>query len=342
MTEEAAPLYLAVDAGNSKTAAVVADGAGEVLGYGRSGCGDIYSAATESVAVSEVLLAVRRALEMASLAEGSPSAVTPTSIARAAFCLAGVDWPADEIYWHQQLAYWLPELTRYSLRNDGFALLRAGEPSGVGVALSAGTGPAVVARGPDGTEWSASMWIVDPLGGSSLGAQAYSAVIRAELGLTARTVLREVALRRHGFTDVAEMLEATTRRGAVTIRHAALARDVLDAARAGDGVAAAIVSQQATSFAEYAVVAAERVGLAGPTVPVVLGGSVMSSVNPALRDATLEALLRLMPHARVAPTPRSPVLGALAEAIADDRGSLDPAVLDRLTAARFPADFLLT
>lgn len=348
------PLYLGVDAGNSKTVAVLADSSGAVLGYGRGGCGDIYGAATESLAVAEVVGAVRRALLMASSSvrsDGDPSEPIPepipetipeTAIAHAAFCLAGIDWPADEVYWHEQLATWLPGLSSYSLRNDGFALLRAGEPAGLGVALSAGTGGAIVARGPAGHEWSASMWIVDALGGAALGEQAYAAVVRAELGVSPPTALREALLSRHGFDDVASLLEASTSRGALRLRHAALARDVLDAASAGDPVAAAIVHRQADGLAQYAVAAARHVSLTGPQFPVVLGGSVMSSANPALRNATRESVTRLMTGARVTLAPRSPVVGAVAEAIAEGSPPLTPQVLHRLSSYGFPVEFLLT
>lgn len=336
------PLYLGVDAGNSKTVAVVADGSGAVLGYGRAACGDIYGGATEALAVGEVVTAVRRATEMASPAGRPGSPATDTRIVRAAFCLAGLDWPADEQYWGEQICHWLPGLSSYSLRNDGFALLRAGEPAGLGIALSAGTGAAVVARGPDAREWSASMWIVDALGGTSLGAQAHAAVVRAELGLAPPTMLRELLLSRHSFRDVAAMLEAATGRGGPRMRHAAVARDVLDAARAGDPVAEGIVTRQATLFAEYAVAAAAKVHLAGRGIPVVLGGSVMSSDSTVLRDATGHALGRLLPDARVTLASRSPVLGAVAEAIAEGSGALAPQVLDRLSGYRFPAGFLLT
>lgn len=339
MRGRTAPLLLGVDAGNSKTVAVLADASGGVLGYGRAGCGDIYAGASESLAVAEVVAAVRGALRMASQAE---EAVTESAVTHAAFCLAGLDWPADELYWRSQLAQWLPGLASYSLRNDGFALLRAGEPSGRGVALSAGTGAAIVARGPAGREWSASMWIADPLGGRSLGEQAYAAVVRAELGVAPTTVLREKVLARHGYRDVASLLEATTGRGGRTIRHAVLARDVLDAASAGDAVAAAIVHQQGAWFARYAMAAARRVGLSGPDIPVVLGGSVFSSASPVLRDATREALARALPAARVTLAPRSPVVGAVAEAIADGSGLPSLEVLDRLSGYGFPAEFLLT
>ncbi len=341
MTPSTEPLYLGVDAGNSKTVAVLADSSGTVLGYGRSGCGDIYGAAAEPLAVAEVVAAVNRALDMASLPEHAGSRIDTTAIARAAFCLAGVDWPADELFWREQLTSWLPGLDSCSLRNDGFALLRAGQPDGLGVALSSGTGGAVVARGPEGVEWSASMWLADPLGGWALGEQAYTAVLRAELGIAPPTVLRDSLLSRNGFTDVASLLAGTTGRGMERVRYAALARDVLDAATAGDVVAAGIVDQQATLFAQYAVAAAKKVDLHEAEIPVVLGGSVLSSESPALRDATRIALAELLPAARAMLTPRSPVVGAVLEAIAEGCG-LDSDAVDRLTHYAFPAEFLLT
>ena len=342
MTPDVQPLYLGVDAGNSKTVAVLADGSGSVLGYGRCGCGDIYGAASEALAVGEVVAAVERALEMATQSVEGGSPVTPSAITRAAFCLAGVDWPADELYWRDQLARRLPGLASCSLRNDGFALLRAGQPDGLGVALSAGTGGAIVARGPAGVEWSGSMWLADPLGGWALGEHAYTAVLRAELGIAPPTVLREMLLSRYGYSDVAALLAGTTGRGMEWVRYPTLARDVLDAATAGDLVAADIVHQQAILFARYAVAAARKVDLAEPEIPIVLGGSVLSSESPALRDATLTALAQVLPAARATLTPRSPVVGAVVEAIAEGCGALDSDVVDRLTGYAFPAEFLLT
>ena len=339
MSDAGEPLYLGVDAGNSKTVAVVADASGAVRGYGRAGCGDIYGAPTEAHAVAEVLAAVQHALQMAA---PTVAAVDETTVSHAAFCLAGIDWTSDELFWQGQLSQRLPGLASYSLRNDGFALLRAGEPSGHGVAISAGTGAAIVARGPTGSEWSASMWIVDPLGGSALGEQAYAAVVRADIGVGPPTALREVLLTRRGEPSVASLLEASTSRGAEGFRHADLAREVLDAASAGDQVAGAIVHRQAELLARYAAAAASRVGLCGPDLPVVLGGSVLSSANPALRDATQAALAEALPTARTSLTPRSPVVGAVAEAISEGAGGLGPDVVATLTGYVFPPAFLLT
>ena len=59
------PLVLGVDAGNSKTVAVVADVNGRVLGFGRAGNGDIYGAATEQAAVDAVIAAADAAMTAA-------------------------------------------------------------------------------------------------------------------------------------------------------------------------------------------------------------------------------------------------------------------------------------
>lgn len=334
MTAAKHPLVLGVDAGNSKTVAVVADTTGAVRGYGRAGIGDIYGTPTEEEAVAEVLAAVSTALQAAC------DATAWSGLAHAAFCLAGIDWDSDVIFWRRVLTEQFGGLS-HSLHNDGFALLRSGSPDGIGVAVSAGTGGAVVARGPRG-EWSASFWIVDPVGGGSLGERAFAAVVRAELGIGERTKLSDLLLDRHGYSDVASMLEDATRRGGKRLAHAALARDVLDAARDGDHVAGVIVTDQSRALAAYATAAAERVGLSGTHFPVILGGSVLSSTNPALRDATTSAIATRLPGTTIRLTPTSPVVGAVGEAIAEHTGWLSADVMEQLGRYRFPDDFLTT
>ncbi len=185
------------------------------------------------------------------------------------------------------------------------------------MALSAGTGSAVVARGPAGVEWSASFWIVDPMGGGSLGRAAFNAVVRAELGIDPATRLTAILLTHFGHDDVASMLEAGTRRGGAPPVYAGLARDVLDAARGGTSGRAGSSTGQARSLARYARAACVRAGLDDTATTVVLGGSVLSSENPALRDATVAALAEELPDAHAVLSPRSPVVGAAAEAIAE-------------------------
>ena len=329
-------LVLGVDAGNSKTVAVVADLEGRVLGYGRTGNGDIYGASTEDAAVRAVVSAADTAMTMAY------GVADHRRLGHAAFCLAGLDWSSDHTFWSDRLDQRYPGLSR-RLHNDGFALLRAGEPSGIGVAVSVGTGGAVVARGPE-REWTASFWIVDGMGGSCLGQEAYAAVVRAELGIAATTRLTARVLQHFGYPDVPTMLEESTRRHGRRLRYASLARDVLDAARSGDDVARAIVAEQASALARYARAAAVAAGLDPDRgdFTVVLGGSVLSSDNAVLREVTTTHLVELVPRARPRLAPVSPVVGAVAEAIAELTGEDVTDTLATLAGHRFPADFLLT
>lgn len=330
--------YLGVDAGNSKTVALVADADGHILGRGRGGIGDIYSAATEEAAVEAVVSAVDAALDAAGVA--------PSQVAAAALRLAGIDWPEDERYWADAAARRLPGLRRLSIKNDGFALLRCGTASGVGVAVTAGTGPAVAARGLDGHEYCASWWIQHPLGGHGLGTAAFRAVVDAEIGLGPATVLTAELLDLFDYPDVTSLLHAFTRRASVrSDRELKMAaRSVLRSADTGDEVSLGIVRTGTRVLAGLARVAAEQTGLASrrEPVPVVLGGSVLTSGYPAYRNALVEDLQHELGGVQVAATTASPVAGALLDALAEGDVRLDPQVHERVSTASHPTEFLLT
>lgn len=326
--------YLGLDAGNSKTVALVADETGLVLGRGRGASGDIYSAPD---AEGEVERAARRALADAGLEGGQ--------VRHAAFRLAGVDWPEDEEHWTTVVAHRLSDLASVSIKNDGFSLLRCGRPDGVGVAINAGTGPAVAARGTDGSEWCACWWIAHPLGGRSLGESAMSAVVDAELGAGRPTLLTAELLTLYDYDDVESLLHAFTRRHPVrpVPDERVAARSVLRAAGSGDAVAWGIVAGQAAAFARLAGVAARRTGLSGeqPT-PCVLGGSILTSEHPAYREALVEALAAELGAIEVFAGATSPVAGALLDALAEGGAVVDRQTQDEVLQAFHPAEFLLT
>lgn len=61
--------------------------------------------------------------------------------------MAGVDWPEDAEFWPRTLRSAWPDLQQMSVLNDVFAPIRCGEPSGVAVAVTAGTGSAIAGGG---------------------------------------------------------------------------------------------------------------------------------------------------------------------------------------------------
>jgi N-acetylglucosamine kinase-like BadF-type ATPase len=315
-------LYLGVDAGNSKTAALVCDESGRVLGTGRAGCGDIYGAGVE-LAVDAVLAAVDQALTAAG---GGPA-----DVERAAFRMAGVDWPEDHELWTGTIRDRLPGLGSYSVANDGFAAIRCGEASGVGVAVVAGSGSAVVGRGPSGDEWSMSFWIEGGMGAGGLVGDALHAVYRAALGLGPATVLTSRLLAYFDHADVERLLHGFTRRDG---RHggpyiAAAAPHVTQAAADGDAVAVDIVADHAGRYADYASIVATRVGFdaeAGP-VPVVLAGSVLEAPGSPLVDAIRPALASRFAAADIRLARMPPVGGAALDALAEAGIALTPDVV---------------
>jgi N-acetylglucosamine kinase-like BadF-type ATPase len=320
------PLFLGVDAGNSKTVAMLCAGSGDVLGVGWSGCGDIYGAPTEPEAVAEVFAAIEKALQDAGVAR--------PAVASAAFRLAGVDWPEDRDFWDGCLAERWPELTRRSILNDGYAAIRCGEPSGVGVAVNAGTAGAIAARGPDGLTWDMGWWGQHALGALGLVGDALRAVNLAELGIGPPTALTAALLGFYGRTDLAELNQWLTRRHekATQAQRLAAAHIVPAIAADGDEVARRIVDEQGRRLALYAEVAARRVGLIDAPVPVVLAGTVLMAPDSGVATATRTHLATLLPTAVATVATVPPVAGAALDAIAEAGIAVDADTAARIAS----------
>ncbi len=329
--------FLAVDAGNSKTVAVVVDADGAVLGRARGGRGDIYTAVTPDAAAEAVTGAIRTALAQAD--------VTPEDLKASAFRLAGVDWPEDTTWWRERLVADLPGLDHFSVANDGFASLRLGMLDGVGVAVTVGTGPAVAARSRDGRECCSGWMVFDHLGGLGLADAAIRAVCLAWMGVGQPTALSPALLGLYQVADAYELRHRFTRRedplrGPEVLR---ATRTVLEVAGGGDPVAAAIVTDHARAFVGYTGwVAAQVGGVPGPDLPVVLNGSVATSEHSALREALLAGLATAYPDCPVATSDGPPLAGCVLDALAEGGVTLTADLRDRVLATSHPPEFLTT
>ncbi|TXK18903.1 BadF/BadG/BcrA/BcrD ATPase family protein [Homoserinibacter sp. GY 40078] len=330
-------LFLALDAGNSKTVAVVTDERGAVRGLGRGGRGDIYNAASPDDAVAAVFGAAD-----AALAEADASGAR---VVWAAFRVAGVDWPEDERWWAERIAQRYPGLGGFSVKNDGFASLRLGSPDGTGVGITVGTGPAIAARAADGAEACTGWWVFDDLGGFGIANRAFEAVSRAWMGLGPQTALTAELLglfeegevydlhhsftRRFGAREWAERLRAT--------------RSVLRLAADGDSVALRIVVDQADALVGYAEWVARQVSAEpGEAVPIVLNGSIVTSETPVLRLALTERLEQRFPGCPIRVAAASPLTGCVLDALAEGGVLLSEAERDAVIATRYPDGFLAT
>jgi N-acetylglucosamine kinase-like BadF-type ATPase len=271
------PRVLAVDGGNTKTIAVVADADGRVLGTGRDGCGDIYGAASPAAALQAIEDAARSAL-----AAGAVDA--------AVFSLAGADWPEDFRFLEHELRARLALPEAVTVVNDALGALRSASPDWTGIAIVVGTGNAVGARHPDGRIFHLGFW-PDGGGARGLGRDGLAAVYRAELGTGPPTALTERALALYDVPDPLELMHAFTRRGGLgAAASAGFAAVVLDAADDGDEVAAAVVAAEGKVVGQQARVCAQRIDLPLADARVVFTGSVFDHPSVALVDAAMAEL----------------------------------------------------
>ena len=310
-------VFLAVDAGNTKTWAGLTTADGDLIGLARGGVGDIYAPAGAEAAKSVVLSLVGEVLDSAGL--------RPADVRHSAFRLAGVDWPADAQFWSSALESLFSD-GNLSIKNDGFALIRCGRLDGQGISVVLGTGAALAGSGPD-KEWALSWWLQHPLGAAGLVSEALRAVYLSELGLAESTKLTAVLPPLFGVSTPEEMLEITTARGnpftfAAQAAHAPSVLALID----DDPVVAELVDSQTERLADYILSLARTCGLTDPVTVVVGGGLVREPDAPvyaALRRTCERRKLNLdLQHTR-----DPALLGALLDAIAE--GGVTPTMAAR-------------
>jgi N-acetylglucosamine kinase-like BadF-type ATPase len=334
---------LGVDAGNTKTVALVARVDGTVAGWGRAGQGDIYGAPSVEHAVGEVEAAVQGALDRAGIGADR--------LLAGGFTMAGADWPEDYELLYRAMAArgWGRTIV---IANDALGALRAGSRDGTGVSVVCGTGAAVGGRAADGRVWHSSFWQW-PQGAYDLGEQALGAVYRAELGIAPPTGLTRAVLdffRQHSVEALLHLLTAREGRGgkgeyaqsAAMRRVGGLARVLLDEADRGDPVARCIAREHGLALGDYGVVAARRVGLEGRAFTLVLAGGVLRHPSSVLAEAIVERVRSTSPRASPVKSRFEPVVGALFLGFDAAGLAVDDRLLSRLVPTLPPAAYFET
>lgn len=319
---------LAVDGGNTKTIAVVAALDGTILGAGRGACGDIYNGkgtgyGSEHAAMEHVEDAVRAALRHTELGYND--------IVAGVFNMAGADWLEDYALIEAELkARGLGQ--RILVQNDALGALHAGTAGNVGVSVVCGTGGATGSRGPDGRSWHSSFWQMSVQGSSMISHVAISEVVRSELGIEPPTSLTARIVDFFSLHSVEELLHNMTCRDHSVRPHRIdrLTPIIMDEADAGDELATRILHQHGRRLADYAVVAARKVGIEGTAFPLILAGGVFRHPSTIMSDALIERLRETSPAVQPRRARFEPVIGTLFSALELAGITLDEALLERL------------
>ncbi len=318
-------LRLGVDAGNTKSVAVVASADGTVRGAGRAmGIADIYAAPTVDDAMAVVESAVDGALAEAGVDQSDVEATVVS--------IAGADWPEDMA----TIGAALSERaigSQVEVVNDAIGALVGSVPNGPAVVVTIGTGTATGARGMDGQLWHSSFW-QQSQGAFELSRRVLSAVYRSELGIDPPTALTGAVLEAVGAGTVEEVLHRfKARRQPRPEVVGPLVRALFQHAAAGDPTAMAIVADHGRALGEAAAAAARQVGIAQGSFAVAFTGAVSKVASAdTLLSPILEALRREAPGATRTDPRFEPALGALMLALSHGE-PLAPSVLDRLSAS---------
>jgi N-acetylglucosamine kinase-like BadF-type ATPase len=317
---------LGVDAGNTKTIALVADLEGHIVGMGRSGCGDIYG-----IDKMQAIANVKRAVEQA--------VGIKAPLLHACYCMAGADWPDDYDFLESHLRPF--QTSPMSLYNDGIGALRAGSLDGYGVAITIGTYVATAARSPT-VYWHSSFWqSVSQSGAKHLANDVLVAIYRSELGISKATLLRENILELYQLKTVDDLLynQHSMNAKPIRIHEGKVVRVLLDVAQQ-DQIALDILKQHAQRLVDLAVVAVKKARLESP-FKLVLSGGVLKHPSRVFRDLLAGYFRAVYPETTVVASQHEPVLGALLFAF-EACGGFGNKTLDILQASMPPVTFFET
>ena len=294
---------IGVDAGATKTEAVVANGEGHPVGAGRSGCGN-WEVVGEKSAADAIFDAIRQALER--------GRVSLSQVRNVHMGLAGLDWPEDEPRLRDALAHHLGTIP-VTLENDAYLGTRACTPDAVGIAVSAGSGICAAYLGAGGEKYLYG-YFAELGGGFPIDQLALHGIIRAEDGRGPKTALTSAILGATGHDSVADLLRALTRE-AYTLSHTGIRPAVFQTAASGDPVAVGIVSTFGRELALLATNLIDKFALEGTAPFVVASGSLFTRTGPLLFDVFQGIVHRADATARVRLNRRPPVAGAVRAAL---------------------------
>lgn len=294
-------VFLGVDGGASKTAALVTDENGKPLGSGLAGPSNHLRVGVETAARN-----IERAVNKALVAGD----VASREIVWAYCGIAGADHPAHRQEVVDSLSIFFPR-GNFTVDNDARIALTGAIGFGAGAVVIAGTGSVAFGRNDAGVEARVGGWgptIGDEGSGFFMARQGLTAVMSAFDGRGPATLITELLLEQHAMKpeDVPRFVYAQTTHTDDIARFGKL---VIEAASRKDAVACRILEQAAHELAAAVLAVARRLDLAAHPFPVAYVGGSFNAGEPLLGPMT-RAIVAEAPLAQVGAPMHTPVEGA--------------------------------
>jgi N-acetylglucosamine kinase-like BadF-type ATPase len=302
------PLVIGIDAGGTKTEAILADGDGRIVARSRRGGANL--AAHGELAVEKTLHEVIE------------ETLGDDHLRPDVICLgiAGVDRAEDNAI-IQGIMRRIGARARILVTNDALIALVAGAGLGAGVVVIAGTGSIAYGRNERNEAARAGGWgyiLADEGSGFWIGRQALRAVVREADGRGPATALTPLVLEFFGVARPEQLVREVYRHYLKPSDIARCARLVQQARDDKDAVAINIASVAADELAASVRSVVRQLVLAGD-FPVVMAGGAFHAV-PWLQEALRTRLGDLVPQGDVHLLATEPALGAVTLALAEAKG----------------------
>jgi N-acetylglucosamine kinase-like BadF-type ATPase len=276
-------LIAGVDAGGSKTIAVVAalSEPEMALGRGKSGPGNVADGFGPSTLSIEAAIAEAR--------QGANCLPGPF----AAICLAVAGSGTDEA--RGALEAWAERINlaeKVLVVHDAYPVLACAAPQGAGIAIISSTGSIAFGRNTAGETARAGGWgrlVGDESNGYGIAIAGARAVVRAADGLGPATALTEGFLNHLRAKDERSMLTALNRLNATPAKVATLAEIVVDSADRRDRVALQILEAAAEQLAALTAAASAKLHLVPQSFALGLAGGLLLN-SQLLQDLLLASL----------------------------------------------------
>ncbi|MEK5399085.1 N-acetylglucosamine kinase [Paenibacillus sp. FSL K6-2859] len=317
--------FLGVDAGGSKTYAMIANEQGSVIGAGRGGNGNHQNNREQAEnslqqAVSEAILA---------------SGLTKDQLEYSWFGLAGADRESD----FQILRPIISRLglPRTEISCDTWIALRSGTESHYGIVLICGSGVNCAGKNPRGVTYQCGGFgyrFGDYGGGYDLSIEVFRSVLRADDGREKETVLSERLIHLLGYSSVSELREDY-------LDHSRdlppqIAELLFQAADEGDQVATLLLTKQGDELGLAAVSTIRHLAMEEDSFDIVLAGSLLTKGDRSgiIRRAIEQSVKHSAPNGTLKILTREPVVGAVVLAMESSGMRVNQEVLDRLSLGK--------
>jgi len=295
--------FLGVDAGGTKSHALIADETGRAIGFGLAGPGNWESVGYNGL-TKNLLDITTQALKMAK--------IDPSQIAGAGLGLAGYDWPSQRQA-HMDAIQPLTLSCPLEIVNDTTLGILAGTADGWGISVVSGTG--CNCRG-----WSrdhlregrvvggGSQWSGEAAGGYDILARAMRAVTFEWAKRGPATALTPAFLQQTGAKDLDDLVEGVYLNRFDFIPSMILL--IFEIARQGDPQALEVIRWAGSELGMMAVSVINQLDLQHEVFDVVLIGSLYDG-HPLMTESMHATIHPTAPGARLVRLSAPPVVGGV-------------------------------